>query len=109
MCHQYTISLGSFNQGGELCVESRRPMKDEGGVSGGGGGGGGGYGSPDGTRVEVINTHDCVASIDGRFVHWVRGHSGGDRYSLVFYSMNPKAKTEPMQALRTDWVPSGLE
>jgi hypothetical protein len=89
--YQYTISLGSFNTGGELCVESRD------GVGGGGGG--------DGTRIEVISTHDRVASMDGRFVHWVRGHSGGDRYSLVFYSMDPTVATKAVSALR-EWKPT---
>ena len=101
--YQYTCSLGTFDKGGELCVEHRPPMAGKGGD-----GGDGGVGTPDGTMVAVINTHDRVASIDGRFVHWVRGHSGGDRYSLVFYSMSPNAKTDPVHAMRT-WVPSGFE
>ena len=93
--YQYTISLGSFNTGGELCVESR----------GGNGSGGGGSGGGDGTRIEVISTHDRVASMDGRFVHWVRGHSGGDRYSLVFYSLDQTVATKAVSALR-EWKPT---
>ena len=56
--------------------------------------------------MEVLDTKNRVASMDGRFVHWVRGHSGGDRYSLVFYSLDPDAATPPLSALR-DWEPTG--
>ena len=60
----------------------------------------------DGTRVEVIETHNRITSMDGRFIHWVRGHGGGDRYSLVFYSLDPDAATESIHALR-DFEPTG--
>ena len=33
-------------------------------------------------------------------MHWVRGHGGGDRYSLVFYTLDPEAFTIPGSALR---------
>ena len=55
--YQYAISLGAFTHGGELCVES----------------------AEDPSSVHVLTTRDRIARIDGRFIHWVRGHSGGDR------------------------------
>lgn len=65
--HQYALSLGAFGAGGELCVDA--------GDEGAGGG------------VMVVDTRGKVASVDGRFVHWVRGYGleEGDRYSLIYY------------------------
>jgi hypothetical protein len=34
----------------------------------------------------VVDTHNRIARVDGRYVHWVRGCGGGDRYSLIFYA-----------------------
>jgi hypothetical protein len=59
-CWQYAVSLGDFNCGGELCVET----------------------GP--TEVCVINTHNRLARMDGRFPHWVRSFTG-ERFSLIFY------------------------
>ena len=59
--HQYALSLGSHAPGtGELCVEA----------------------SP--TEVVCIDTHNKIACVDGRFVHWVTGYEG-TRFSLVWY------------------------
>ena len=50
--------------------------------------------------VEVVDTHDKIACCDGRYVHWVRGHGGGDRYSLVFFTLDPDVATAPDGAVR---------
>lgn len=47
--YQYAVSLGNF-EGGRLCVEEVRK---------------------DGWTTHRIDTHDKVARMDGRFVHWV--------------------------------------
>lgn len=60
-CEQLAVSLGDFT-GGELCVEE------------------------DQENVTVVDTHDRLAKVDGRRVHWVRAFRGGDRYSLIFYN-----------------------
>eukprot|EP01134_Creolimax_fragrantissima_P004984 CFRG4984T1 len=74
--YQYAISLGDFNIGGELCVESESNM---------------------GSEVYVADTHNKLAIVDGRYIHWVRSFGGGDRYSLIFFTNNtdngtPKTK-----------------
>jgi hypothetical protein len=59
--YQYALSLGDFAAGtGELCVEE----------------------SP--TAVACIDTHNKIACMDGRYVHWVTGYTG-NRYSLIWY------------------------
>ena len=58
--HQLVAAVGEY-EGGELCV-------DEG---------------P--RRLAGVETRNRVARVDGRRVHWVRAHRGGDRYSVVFY------------------------
>jgi hypothetical protein len=82
-----------------------------GGVGGSGGSGGrGGHlcveGSEHGT-VWVCNTHDRIARVDGRFVHWVRGYGGGDRYSLIWYSTDPRDATRVAKPVHTAWRPAG--
>jgi hypothetical protein len=79
--YQYAISLGGFTTGGQLCVESEEP--------------GGG-------KVMVVDTHNKVAKIDGRFVHWVRPFGGGDRYSLIFYATTG-SPTPNRRAVYTDY------
>ena len=80
--YQYTISLGDFTLGGQLCVEQ---PSEENGID---------------RIVEVVDTHDKIACCDGRYVHWVRGHGGGDRYSLVFFTLDPDVATAPDGAVR---------
>jgi hypothetical protein len=79
--YQYAISLGSFDGGGQLCVESE-----------------------DHRTVAQVDTHCKLARMDGRFVHWVRRFSGGERYSLIFYMTsgdgNPRER-----AVHTDFKP----
>jgi len=82
--YQWTISLGDFHGGGELCVES----------------------SPQ--EVCVIDTQHKGAKVDGRYVHWVRGYNrqaGGDRFSIVFYKTQgaprPKEGAVLMEGGRT--------
>jgi len=82
--YQYAVSLGSFDVGGQLCVEGLRP-----------------------SEVYVVDTHDCIARVDGRFVHWVRGHGGGDRYSLIFFSTTPSCATEPVSPFDASFIPNG--
>eukprot|EP01051_Picozoa_sp_SAG22_P017264 SAG22_NODE_2622_length_2365_cov_3.616064_2_plen_129_part_00 len=116
---QYTVSLGSFSEGGQLCVDATEEEKEEAdGSGGGGGGGGGGVGRSDELPhaalpsssaakalglVKVVDTHNRLACVDGRFIHWVRGSGGGDRYSLVFYSLDPDAATKPVCAVPQNW------
>uniref|UniRef100_A0A7S0FHT5 RRM domain-containing protein n=1 Tax=Pyrodinium bahamense TaxID=73915 RepID=A0A7S0FHT5_9DINO len=82
--YQYAVSLGSFSAGGELCVEGVQP--DE---------------------VYVVDTHSRIARVDGRFIHWVRGHAGGDRYSLIFFSTTPACTTEPVAPFDASFLPHG--
>ena len=62
---QFAVSLGDFH-GGELCIEE----------------------DPD--SVAIIDTRNRIACIDGRFVHWVRNYTDGDRYSLIFYDTSDR-------------------
>ena len=82
---RYACSLGPFNTGGELCMEARR-----------------------GDCIYVVNTKNRMARVDGRFIHWVRGHGGGDRYSLIFYSTDKKSETPPIEAVHLDFRPHGV-
>jgi hypothetical protein len=87
--YQYAISLGDFDSssGGELVVE--------------------GEGNGDGTDefVNVVTTHNRIARVDGRHVHWVKGwlrdSNGGDRYSLIFYDTSDRHPT-PILPLGVD-------
>ena len=60
---QLAVSLGEF-EGGELCVEAEH----------------------DHTMIEVVDTKERIAKVDGRRVHWVRAYRGGERFSLIFYN-----------------------
>jgi len=78
---QYAISLGDFTNGGHLCVEGRN------------------YKKPDDNNivfdyVNIVETHNRIARLDGRHVHWVRSWEGGDRYSLIFYDTSERLKTD---------------
>merc|ERR1711865_1355409 len=83
--YQYAVSLGSFDRGGELCVEGIDP-----------------------SEVHILNTHDRIARVDGRFLHWVRGHSGGDCFSLIFFSTTPACATERAEPFDETFLPAGL-
>lgn len=72
--YQYAVSLGDFTGGGQLCVESQ-----------------------DGDSVDVVNTVNRIARVDGRRIHWVQTWEEGDRYSLIFYD------TRDRNAGKTDW------
>lgn len=67
---QYAVALGDDYKGGELCVE--------------------GIGKEGWDFVNVVDTKNRVAKVDGRHVHWVRTWSGGDRYSLIFYDTSDR-------------------
>jgi hypothetical protein len=98
---QYAVSLGNFKSnssdggGGELCVEgkcSKSLPKN------------GAYeddtsnnDDDDDTFVNVVNTHNRIARLDGRRVHWVRTWTGGDRYSLIFYDTTDRHTTPVME------------
>jgi hypothetical protein len=86
--YQHAISLGGFS-GGELCVESE-----------------------DHRCVVVVDTHNKLARIDGRYVHWVRRFRGGDRYSLVFFTTatadaSATSGTARKRAVHVDFLPCG--
>ena len=68
-CPQLALALGDY-EGGALCVEGE----------------GGGH-------VDVFDTHDRIAKVDGRRVHWVRAFRGHERFSLIFYNT---ADAEPL-------------
>lgn len=71
--YQYAVALGDFVGGGQLCVE---------GVDG------------DEITVNVVDTHNRIARVDGRHVHWVRTWEMGDRYSLIFYDTSDRNAME---------------
>ena len=58
---QYAVALGDFRCGGELCIESG-PLE-----------------------VVVVNTKNRIARVDGRFPHWVRPYTAGNRYSVIYF------------------------
>ena len=62
---QLAVSLGDFT-GGELCVEAAEE-----------------------DAIEVVDTRGRIAKVDGRKVHWVRAFTGGERFSLIFYTAAP--------------------
>ncbi len=71
---QYAVSLGNFGRGGELCVE--------------------GLDHTSGSEiVNVVTTHNRIARVDGRHVHYVRTWKEGDRYSLIFYDTSDRHPT----------------
>ena len=70
---QYATALGKFNGGGELCVEGLDDNNSD--------------------FVNVVKTHNRIARVDGRHVHWVRTWTGGDRYSLIFYDTSDRRPT----------------
>lgn len=79
--YQYALALGAFH-GGELCVEEAG-----------------------GRVVHVVETRGRIARVDGRHVHWVRTHGGGDRYSLIFYDTTGRRPQPRSAAVDTSWVP----
>lgn len=83
-CPQYCCSLGNFDYGGELCIEGMSPGE-----------------------VYIVDTHDRMAKVDGRRVHWVRGHSGGTRYSVIFFATNPSQYADLRNSFYDDFVPHG--
>eukprot|EP00934_Nitzschia_sp_Nitz4_P008285 Nitzschia sp. Nitz4//scaffold142_size57810//32794//34809//NITZ4_006497-RA/size57810-processed-gene-0.20-mRNA-1//-1//CDS//3329536394//8275//frame0 len=78
---QYAISLGTFETGGELCVE--------------------GIDADGNVFVNVVDTHNCIGRVDGRHVHYVRTWDNGDRYSLIFYDTSERKPT-PLLDLGVD-------
>jgi len=61
--YQYALSLGDFS-GGRLLAETGDP-----------------------NVVAAFDTHGRPTRLDGRRVHWVAPHTGGDRYSLIMYAV----------------------
>jgi len=74
---QYAASLGDFEAGGELCVDGVDQCGRE--------------------VVHVVNTHNRIARVDGRHVHWVRTWEGGDRFSLIFYNTSDRNPTSILE------------
>ena len=46
--------------------------------------------------VAVVETLNCMASLDGRHVHWVRAFEGGDRFSIIWYNTESEQQTEQL-------------
>lgn len=46
--------------------------------------------------VAVVETLNCMASLDGRHVHWVRSFDGGDRFSIIWYNTESEQQTEQL-------------
>ena len=101
---QYAISLGDFTGGGQLCVEGTRAMVNTGTTHTGDGDGDDNDDDVDGHEeqksefVNVVETHNRIAKVDGRHIHWVRSWETGDRYSLIFYDTTERARTGIMDA-----------
>ena len=80
---QYAVSVGDFT-GGELCVQGRTLDAVD---------------DIHPNAVYVVNTHNRMACVDGRHVHWVRPWTAAqeqettNRYSLIFYSTDPQQAT----------------
>ena len=69
--YQYAVALGDFSGGsGQFCVESNN-----------------------GQNVNVVDTRNRIARVDGRHVHCVRTGDNGDRYSLIFYDTSDRKKS----------------
>lgn len=49
---------------------------------------------------------DRVARVDGRFIHWVRAHGGGDRYSVIFYCTDKTRELPPVAAVDENFNPA---
>ena len=88
--YQYALSLGDFSVGGELCLDSfgatgvgvaAREEQEAGAREAG-------------FSVLVCDTRRKLQRVDGRFTHWVRGHDGGDRFSLIFYLLGDETRDE---------------
>jgi hypothetical protein len=109
---QYAVSLGNFKNhssssssssgdaggdagGGELCVEGKECRKSQ--ARDGKNDESNNCLSGDDTFVNVVNTHNRIARVDGRRVHWVRTWAGGDRYSLIFYDTTDRNTTPVME------------
>lgn len=78
---QYAVALGDFTAGGELCVAGLDREGRE--------------------VLHVVDTHNRIAAVDGRRVHWVRTWEGGDRYSLIFFDTSDRRPT-PLMAMGVD-------
>lgn len=89
---QLAVSLGDFVAGGELCVD-----EDGAGLESLYPDGGSGGGEQLRHSVAVVDTHNRVASLDGRHVHWVRTFAGGDRFSLIFYNTETEQELGELQ------------
>jgi hypothetical protein len=74
--HQLALSVGDWEGGGELCVESE--VLNE---------------------VCVVTTRNHIAAVDGRFVHWVRGWGAGDRFSIIYFCTNVAEERAPTTAV----------
>lgn len=48
--------------------------------------------------INVINTRNRIAKVDGRNIHWVRSWKGGDRYSLIFYDTTSRYQTSIIES-----------
>ena len=90
---QYAVALGDFTTGGELCVEGTIIAEKQHPISIGGDDGNDKETPQPSDFVNVVKTHNRIARVDGRHVHWVRTWTGGDRYSLIFYDTSDRCVT----------------
>ena len=90
---QYAVSLGDFTSGGELCVEGTVIVEKQKLTLMGGDDGSYKEIAQPPDFVNVVETHNRIARVDGRHVHWVRTWTGGDRYSLIFYDTSDRFVT----------------
>lgn len=66
--YQYAMSLGDF-KGGDLVVSTDDPY-----------------------LYVQHETHNRLAKTDSRHPHWVKRHTGGDRYSLIMYDITGRQR-----------------
>jgi len=82
----YGISMGTFKNGGKICVECSA------------------------TIVAEVDTKGKFGKVDGRFPHWVSAYEG-ERYSLIYYVTSGDAIPQTTAVFRPqgkegqDWVP----
>lgn len=86
--YQFAMSLGDFI-GGELCVESCIKGQEINSNSNNE------LNSEIGSEVVIIDTHDRIAKVDGRYCHWVKDWKGKERYSVIWFCVDESLYMQP--------------